>query len=160
MHCQAPDNASFLLSHKGRTSGQPFLFCIMLSLFIVSHAALGPVAAVEVASPDDALAYGGRRLAGLHPRQLDKGHGLHLALNVDAVEQRAGYLAHVLLYAAGGAGAVVRRVAVVSTRAGVHRGHEHERGGVRDGILCARHVDDSVLKGLAQDLEDGARKFG
>jgi len=75
---------------------------------------------------DDALADSGTGFAwGLagHLLEID---GLHLDLQVDAVEQRARNLAHVVGALILVADALLLGVAIVPARARIHRGHEHK----------------------------------
>ena len=106
-----------------------------------------------VACLDDALTDGGTRLAGLRFRDVLERHGRYLALDVDAVEQRTGYLAHVTLYLFGRAAALVRRVIIIAAGTGVHRGDEHERAGELNGVLRARDGYLMVFERLTQHFE-------
>ena len=106
------------------------------------------------------LTDGGRGFAWLHLRELGKGNRLNLALNVDAVEEGTRDLVHIALYLTGRADTLVVGVAIVTTRAGIHGGHEHERGGIGDIIFGAGDVDGAVLERLTQDLQHGAWKLG
>ena len=48
---------------------------------------------------------------------------------------------------------MVRGVAIVATRTGVHAGHEHEVAGVGDAVFCPADVDLVVLQRLAQHFQ-------
>ena len=58
------------------------------------------------------------------------------------------------------ADALLGRVAVVATRARIHRCHEHERGGVVDAVLGARNRDVAVLQRLPHHLQNRAIELG
>ena len=138
-----------LVNHAGRHLG------------VAVHAGGGAEALrLQLAGLHHAGAYGRRGLAGLLRGQLVDRHGLHLDLQVDAVEQRARYLGQVLLALVGCAYARLLGVAVVAAGAGVHAGHEHKRGWVLDGILGPRDVDEAVFQGLAHHLEHAAVELG
>ena len=96
----------------------------------------------------------------MHLRELSKGHGLDLAVDVDAVEQRTGDFAEVALDLSGGADAVVGGVAVVAAGAGVARGNEHERGGELYAVLGPRDADFAVFERLAHHFEGLAIELG
>ena len=113
-----------------------------------------------VACLDDTLTDGSTRLTGLRLRDVLKRHGRNLALYVDAVEQRTGYLAHVTLYLSRCAAAFVRRVVVIAAGAGVHRGDEHERAGELHSVLRARDGYLMVFERLTQHFEGLLVEFG
>lgn len=115
---------------------------------------------LDEAGGGDALADGGARLAGGGRGELVEWHGEYLDLQVDAVEQRSRNAVHVLLHGAWGAGAFLGGMIIVAARAGVHRGDEHEAGGVVDGVARTRDGDVAVFERLAHDLEHLSRKFG
>ena len=84
-------------------------------------------------------------------------HGLHM--QVDAVQQRAGDAAAVLLNGAGRAGTLPRGVTQVAALAGVHGGSQHELAGVAGGTVYPAHRDGAVLQGLTQHFQGVAGKF-
>ena len=115
---------------------------------------------LDGAGGDDTLADGGGGLAGRTLAELVERYGLYLALYIDAVEQRAGDAVFVLGHGAGRARAGAGRVGIIAAWTGVHRGHEHEAGGVFDGVFCSRHQNFSVLERLSQHLKDLSVEFG
>ena len=84
---------------------------------------------------DNPFANDGTRFARLHLAELCKRNGLYLAMNVDAVEQRATDFVQVLHDLSGCAAAVFVGMVVVAARTGVHRGDEHEGARIVDGIF-------------------------
>ena len=79
---------------------------------------------------------------------------------VKAVEQRTGYTVKVALDPVFGAGAPACSVAVISARAGIHRGNHHYGAGEGLGLSRARDRDLPVLDWLPEHLKSVARKFG
>ena len=75
---------------------------------------------------DDALADGGAGFAWGLTRHLVEIDGLDLDLQVDAVEQRARNLAHVVGALVLVADAFLLGVPIVPARARIHAGHQHE----------------------------------
>jgi hypothetical protein len=75
-------------------------------------------------------------------------------VEIDPVEQRPRHAALVARHVHGVAAASVRPVAGVAARAGVHRGHQDEAGGIADGAARAGQADGPVLERLAKHLED------
>ena len=133
---------------------------------------------------DDALANGGtgfaRGLAGHLPtasvgcasamlkrvwhcarlaQQLVEIDGLDLDLQVDAVEQRARNLAHIMRALVLVADALLRGVPIVPARAWIHRGHEHERRGVFGRILGSANGNHPVLQRLPHHLKHTSIEF-
>ena len=98
------------------------------------------------------LPYLGTRLSRGGLGDILEGHGRYLHLDVNAVHQGAADLVHVFLDLARGADAMVRRVAIVAARTGIHAGHEHERTRILYGVLSAADGDMAVFEGLAQHL--------
>ena len=78
---------------------------------------------------------------------------------VDTVEQRARNLAHVVGALVLVADAFLLGVAVVPARARIHRGHEHERGGIFRRILRPTDTYYPVLQRLPHHLQNGAIEF-
>ena len=85
--------------------------------------------ALDGAGGGHALADDAAWFAALQVTQLGDGHGGHLHLYVDAVEQGAADFVHVALYLAWATGAGVCGMVVVAAGAGIHRGYQHEGGG-------------------------------
>ena len=108
---------------------------------------------------DDALADSGAGLSWGLGRHLVEIDGLDLDLQVDAVEQRARNLAHVVGALVLVADALFLGVSVVPARARIHRSHQHERGGVFGRIFCSTDTDNPVLQRLAHHFQNGAIKF-
>ena len=81
---------------------------------------------LNVARLDHTLAYCGAWLARFGLRYVLERHGSDLALNVNAVEQRARNLVHVALYLSRRAATFVRWVVIVAAWAWVHRSDEHK----------------------------------
>ncbi len=78
-------------------------------------------------------------------QQLVKIDGLDFDLQVDAVEQRARNLAHVVRALVLVADAFLLGMTVVPARARIHRSHKHERGGVLGTIFCPTNTNNPVL---------------
>ena len=119
----------------------------------------GSAVAEPLACGHDALAHGGRRLAGRRG-QLRRTRPRHRDDEVEAVEQRAREL-----LAVGGeplrrARALDRRIAARAARAQVHRPDELEARREERVPADPRDRDDAVLERLAQRLEDRARELG
>ena len=86
---------------------------------------------------DDSLTDCCARFAWFLARHLLEVHRLNLHLQVDSIQQRARNLAHVVVALVGRADALLGWVSIVTARTRIHRGHEHERGGVVNAILGA-----------------------
>ena len=67
---------------------------------------------------------------------------------------------HVALNLLRHALALMSRMIIVTTRANIHGGDEHEGARKRDGVFCTGDGDLSVFQGLAQGFECGARELG
>ena len=78
--------------------------------------------------------------------------GLDLDLQVDAVEQRARNLAHVVGALILVADAFLLGVTIVPARARVHRSHEHKRRGIFGRILGSTNGYHTVLQRLSHHL--------
>ena len=81
-------------------------------------------------------------------------------MHVYAVEhgaRKARLVANPLLIPAG---ALVRGVAVIAARAGIHGGHQHTRSGKAHTVRSTRNGGHAALKGLAQGLKGRFAKFG
>ena len=105
------------------------------------------------------LAYGAARLTRRSLGDVLKGHGHDLTLNVYSVEQRPGNLVHVTLNLPWRAHTVVRGVAIIATRTGVHRRHKHEGTRKLKGVFVARDGYAAVFKRLTQHLKGGLAKL-
>ena len=92
-------------------------------------------------------------------QQLVEVDGLHLHLQVDAVEHRAADFAHIVRTLVFVAHAGLLGMAVVAARARVHTRHEHERGGVLGGVAGSRNRYHAVLKRLPHHLEHRPREL-
>ena len=93
------------------------------------------------------------RRAGRSARKIAKRNGRHLDVDVDAVDQRAGDLAHVLFDLGGRAMAVAAGVAAIAAGTGIQRGDQHEVGRKRRAVERAGNGDQAVFEGLTQDFE-------
>ena len=91
--------------------------------------------------------------SSLHRTELGEGNVLKFDLQVDAVEQRTGDFIHITLNLTGRADAMVRGVAIIPTRAGVHGGDQHEGTGVLDVVLGTADGYLAVLQRLTKHLE-------
>lgn len=49
---------------------------------------------------------------------------------------------------------------VISARAGIHGGHQHEAGRIVNGVAGARHRDVAVFERLAEHFKHAAAEFG
>jgi len=108
---------------------------------------------------DDALTDGGRGLAWGLGRHLVKIDGLDLDLQVDAVEQRARNLAHVVGALVLVADAFLLGMPIVPARTRIHRRNEHERGGVFGAVFCPTDTYNPVFQRLTHHLQNGAIEF-
>ena len=108
---------------------------------------------------DDALADGGTGFARGFAGHLVEIDGLHLDLQVDAVQQRARDFAHVVGALILVADAFLLGMPIIAAGARIHRSHEHERGGILGRILGARNSDHPILQRLAHHLQHVSRKF-
>ena len=79
----------------------------------------------------------------------------HRNVHVDAVQQRPGDAAPVLLDLFGGAGAGPPRVAEITARAGVHGRHQHHPAWVSNRAGRPGDGDPALFQGLAQHLQGG-----
>ena len=73
--------------------------------------------------------------------------------------QRAADFVHVALNLPRHALALMSRMIIVTTRARIHGGDEHEGARKRDGVFCTGDGDLSVFQGMAQGFECGAREL-
>ena len=112
------------------------------------------------AGGNDAFAYRSRRLPGLCTREILERKGRYFALNIYSVHQRSRYLVEVMLNLPGRTDAVMRGVAIVAARAGIHRCHKHERARIGNRVLGSAYSDDPVFKRLAQNLQCMFAEFG
>ena len=94
-----------------------------------------------------------RLLPGRPALELIAGEPRHLHLDVYPVHQGAGHSGVVAVDVRRGARTVVLRVAVISTGAGIHRGHQAEPRGVRHRHHRTDYRDLPVLERAAQRLE-------
>jgi hypothetical protein len=117
----------------------------------------GPARAEPLGLPGAGPEHLGQQVGRGRPRrglgQLRERHGGDLDVQVDAVQQRAGDLAQVLLDLRRRAAAGPPRIGAVSAGARVHRRHQDEVG--REGRGPQRPADRhaAVLQGLAQHLQ-------
>jgi len=129
--------------------------CVAVYSFDVLEALL-----LYVARLDDALTDDFARFAGLCLGYVAERHGRYFALYVDAVEQRSGNLAQIVLTLICGAHARLAGVAVIATWAGIHTRHQHKRCGIVGGVFRAADGDLAVFKRLTHHLKHCAVKFG
>jgi hypothetical protein len=92
--------------------------------------------------------------------EVGKGHGRNLDPQVEAVHQRAGNAAQVVLAADRSAAAGAVRVGQIAAFAGVGGGDQQEPAGIADMGIGAGDHDRAGLDRLAQRVEHGAGKFG
>ena len=85
--------------------------------------------------------------------------GGHIHVNVDAIQQRAGYASEVALYFALGAAARPPGMGTKTAGTGIHGDYEHEPARKGYGIIGATDVDHAVLQGLTQYLQGGTVEF-
>ena len=102
--------------------------------------------------------YGAPSLARLL-RELVKIDGLDLDLQVDAIEQRTRNLAHVMRALVLVADAFLLWMAIIPAWARIHRGHEHERGGVFGRVFRPTDAYNPVLQRLPHHLQHASIKF-
>ena len=76
-------------------------------------------------------------------------NGCYLALDVDAVEQRAGNLVHVSLYLPWSTDTMMGWVAIIAAWTWVHTCHKHETAWIVGGILRAADGDVTVFERLS-----------
>ena len=81
-------------------------------------------------------------------------------MNVNAIEQRAGNAVQVLLYLSGVTDARFRGVVIVTARAGIHRGNQHETCRIFYTPFDARDADLPVLQRLSEYLKRVPAEFG
>lgn len=93
--------------------------------------------------------------------QLAEWHGWHLDMEVDPIEEGAGYPAPISLHLHWGAGTGLSfSLSEHATGAGIHRGDElyvRRKGYL---LICARDHDGALFEWLSQSLEDPATKLG
>ncbi len=116
-------------------------------------------ALLEHPSSDDALADGGAGLARGLGRHLVKIDGLDLNLQVNAVQQRARNLAHVVGALILVADALLLGMPIVPARARIHRSHEHKRGGVFGAVFRPTDTYYPVLQRLTHHLQHTSIEF-
>ena len=92
-------------------------------------------------------------------QQLVEIDGLDLDLQVDAVEQRSRNLAHIVGALVLVADAFLLGVPVVATWTRIHRGHQHERGGIFGRVFRPTDTYNPVLQRLTHHLQNGAIEF-
>jgi|GEM_PF-4851914 len=97
---------------------------------------------------------------GGHLGELGEGDGGNLDVQVDAVKQRAGDLAEVLLDLGRRARAGAAGIGPVSAGAGVHGGDEDEVGGEGGAVHCPADGDLALLQRLAENLQGLAVELG
>ena len=83
----------------------------------------------------------------------------HFDLNVDAIEERAGDAGTIALDLQRRADAFFLRVGEKAAGARVHRGDQHDTGGIIDRAEGAGDGDVAVFQRLPHDLEDVAPEF-
>ncbi len=124
-------------------------------------AAVGPrvTGRLHGAGRPDAGSHLGRRTPGQAAAQVLVGHGGHLHVQVDAVQQRAGKPRPIALHRRAKAGAGVPVVGAIPAGAGVHGRHQHavRRIGQRDGGAGDGH--HAVFQRLAHHLQRGLAEF-
>ena len=81
-------------------------------------------------------------------------------MDVDAVKQRSGDLAHVALNHGLGAVALAGAVIKVAAGTGIHRGRQHEARREGQGHRRPSDADSAILQRLPHDLQNVAREFG
>ena len=92
-------------------------------------------------------------------QQLVEIDGLDLDLQVDAVQQRARNFAHGVGALILVADAFLLGMAIIPAWARIHRGHEHERGGVFGRIFRPTDTYYPVLQRLTQHFQHGLWVF-
>ena len=65
-----------------------------------------------------------------------------------------------MLNLAWGADTMVRRVAIITAWARIHRGNQHERAGIFYIVFGATDADFAVFQGLAQHFKDATAQLG
>jgi hypothetical protein len=108
------------------------------------------------------LAHGGTTGAVGGFGEIVKRHWRHFNVQIDAIEERPGDAAHVLLDRDGGTLALVLRIAEEAAWARIHRGDEDEVGGEGGWVRGAADGDAAFFKWLAERFEAAAielRKF-
>ena len=108
---------------------------------------------------DDALADGGTGFAWGFARHLVEIDGLHLDLQVDAVQQRPTDLAHVVRALILVADALLLGVPIVPAWARIHARHKHERGGIFGTVFRPTDAYNPVFQRLPHHLQHISRKF-
>ena len=78
---------------------------------------------------------------------------------VDAVEQRARNLAHIVGALVLVADAFLLGMPIVATRARIHTGHQHKRSRILSRILCPANTYNPVFQRLPHHLQNGAIEF-
>lgn len=92
--------------------------------------------------------------------EFGKAERRNVHVQVDPVEHRTRDTVHVLVHGALRADAFPRRVPVISARAGIHRGYEHEVGRIFDRVFRPRYGHASFLHRLAQRFDQRAAELG
>src|ERR1700678_4437046 len=118
---------------------------------------VGEAGLLELAGLDDAGANGGGSFAGPLAADFAKFDLGHLDVQINAVEQRAGDAAEIVLDFAGRTAGFARHFAVGG---GIHGGDQHKLGRESDGAGGAGNGDVAFLDGLAHGFEDAALEFG
>ena len=98
------------------------------------------------------FADGGTVFAGFSSK-LAPVHARHLDVQVDAVEQGAGYAMAVAGHLFGCAAAAPVAVAVIAARAGVHGGYQLKARGEFNLPRRARHADPAGFQRFAQNFQ-------
>ena len=80
-------------------------------------------------------------------------------MDVEPVEQRAGYAGEITRRGVRRAGTAPDRMAEIAARAGIHCADEHHAAGIGESARDAGDRDRSILNGLAQRLHRCAREF-
>jgi hypothetical protein len=107
----------------------------------------------------DALANYLRGFPGVTAGEILVTYGRHLDLNVDAIEERAGYARAVALDLQRRTDAFFLRIGKKTARARVHCCNQHDGGGIIDRAEGAGDGDVAVFERLAHDLEHVAPEF-
>ncbi len=101
----------------------------------------------------------GRTVAAFGQIKVRIGHRWNVDPKIEAVHQRAGNAAQVILAADRSAGAGARRVGKVAALAGIGGGNQHEPAGIADMGVGPGDDDLAGLDRLAQCFQHGARIF-
>ena len=128
---------------------------------VAAHTAVPSVAArLDVARRDAPGSDDGTGFRRTRRDELVVGQRLHVHMQVDSVEQRAGNLRAVLLDLERPAGTAVAAVAEVAAGTWVHGGDEEEPAWEDEASGGAADGDFAVFERLAQDFQRAAFELG